>query len=187
MFIILTLRALSAWEWLRTWSWIAQIPVRSVMMEIVVFDIPMRFGIILSRSWGSNIGVSIKLYLTYAPIPIFGGEEGRLYMESVFIKIITRVDFPNNSHVYVTGRDITYFMLDEDCFILEETHVQNVVKLDQQLKYCSKVWKLHFDGVNYKEGNGVGSLLISLERILIPLSLKLEIKATNNVAGYEVF
>lgn len=32
------------------------------------------FGMILSRSWGSKVGGSIKLDLTYATIPTFGGE-----------------------------------------------------------------------------------------------------------------
>lgn len=52
-----------------------QIPVKSVVMDIVVVDIPARFGILLSRSWGSKIEGSIKLYLTYATIRVFGGEE----------------------------------------------------------------------------------------------------------------
>jgi len=53
---------------------LAQIPVKSVVMDIVVVDILARFSVILSKSWGSNIGGSIKMDLTYATIPIFGGE-----------------------------------------------------------------------------------------------------------------
>jgi len=52
-------------------------------------------------------------------------------------------------------------MLEEDDFILEETQVQTTAKLDKQLRDCSKVWKLYFDGANSKEGNGAGVLLIS--------------------------
>jgi len=54
---------------------LAHIPVKSVVMDIVVADNHARFDMLLSRSWGSKIGGSIKLYLTYATIPIFGGEE----------------------------------------------------------------------------------------------------------------
>ncbi len=50
-----------------------QILVKSVVMDIVVVNIAARFGMLFSRSWGPNIGSSIKLYLTYAAIPIFGG------------------------------------------------------------------------------------------------------------------
>ena len=58
---------------------LAQIPAKSVVMDIVVVDIPSRFGIMLSRSWGTKIRGSIKLDLTYATIPVFGGQERRLY------------------------------------------------------------------------------------------------------------
>lgn len=44
-------------------------------MDIVVDDIPERFGILLSRLWGMKLGGSTKLDLTYATILVFGGEE----------------------------------------------------------------------------------------------------------------
>ena len=52
---------------------LAQIPAKSVVMDIVVADIPARFGMLLSGSWGTKIGGSIKLDLTYAIVPVFGG------------------------------------------------------------------------------------------------------------------
>ena len=58
---------------------LSQIPTKCVVMDIVVADIPAWFGMLLSRSWGSKIGRSIKLDLTYATIPIFSGEERILY------------------------------------------------------------------------------------------------------------
>ena len=58
---------------------LAQILAKCMVMEIVVADIPARFGMLLSRSWGTKIGGSIKLDLTYATIPVFGGQERRLY------------------------------------------------------------------------------------------------------------
>lgn len=53
---------------------LAKIPIKGVVMDSVVANIPARFGMLLSRSRGSNIGGSIKLDLTYATIPEFGGE-----------------------------------------------------------------------------------------------------------------
>ena len=91
---------------------LAQIPVKSVVIDIVVVDIPTRFGMLFSRSWVSNIRVSIKLGLTYATIHIFGGEERRLYRESRFVKTVTRDDCPNNAHVYGTKMDISCFTLE---------------------------------------------------------------------------
>lgn len=57
---------------------LTQIRVKSVVMDIVVADIPPSFGMLLSRSWCSKVGDSIKLDLTYAIIPTFGVEERRL-------------------------------------------------------------------------------------------------------------
>ena len=34
---------------------LAQIPARSIVMDVVVADIPTRFGMILSRSWGEKL------------------------------------------------------------------------------------------------------------------------------------
>lgn len=57
-----------------------QISLKSVVMDIVVAEISVRFGKLLSRSWGMKLGGSIKLDRTYATIPVFGGEECRLYI-----------------------------------------------------------------------------------------------------------
>lgn len=75
---------------------------------------------LLYRSWGSKVGGSIRLDLTYATIPIFGGEERRLYKESRFVKIVTRVDCPNNAPVYGNERDLSCLILEENDFILEQ-------------------------------------------------------------------
>ena len=53
---------------------LAQIPAKSVVMDIIVVDILTRFGMLLSRSWGTKIKGSIKLDLTYATILVFGGQ-----------------------------------------------------------------------------------------------------------------
>ena len=92
----------------------AQIPAKSVVMDIVVADIPARFSMLLSRSWGTKIGGSVKLDLTYATIPIFGGQERRLYRETRFVKKVTKVDDSVNSLVYSREGDFSCLMLEED-------------------------------------------------------------------------
>ncbi len=49
----------------------------------------------------------------------------------------------------------------------------------------TKKWKLYFDGAYSKERSGVGTVLISLEGTILPISHQLEFEATNNVAEYE--
>jgi hypothetical protein len=61
---------------------LAQIPVKSVLMDVVVVDIPPKYGMLLSRSWGAKLGGSLQLDMTYATIPIFDGQFTRLYRET---------------------------------------------------------------------------------------------------------
>jgi hypothetical protein len=52
---------------------LAQIPVKSILMDAVVADFPSKYDMLLSRSWGAKLGGSIQLDMTYATISIFGG------------------------------------------------------------------------------------------------------------------
>jgi ribonuclease HI len=47
------------------------------------------------------------------------------------------------------------------------------------------IWKMFFDGSYYREGYGVGIVIISPSKDVIPLSYKLEFETTNNIAEYE--
>jgi hypothetical protein len=52
---------------------LAQIPIKSILMDIVVTDIPLKYGMLLSSSWGAKLGGTLQLDMTYATIPVFGG------------------------------------------------------------------------------------------------------------------
>jgi hypothetical protein len=54
-----------------------QLPMKSVVMDIVVVDVPPKFGMLLSRSWIKKLGGTLQMDLTYATIPVFGGEHRR--------------------------------------------------------------------------------------------------------------
>jgi len=58
---------------------LAQILSKSILMDVVVADIPPKYGMLLSRSWGAKLGGSQQLDMTYAAIPIFGGQYTHLY------------------------------------------------------------------------------------------------------------
>ena len=60
-----------------------------MVIDRVVVDVPPHFGMLLSRSLGYKVGGSIKLDLTYATIPTFGGEQRRPCKESKFVKHVT--------------------------------------------------------------------------------------------------
>ena len=61
---------------------LAQIPVKRILMDVVVVDIPLKYGMLLSMSWGANLGVSLQLDMAYAMIPVFGGQFTCLYRET---------------------------------------------------------------------------------------------------------
>jgi hypothetical protein len=56
-----------------------QRPMKSVVMYIVVVDVPPNFGMILSRSLIKRLGGTLHMDLTYATILVFGGEHRRMY------------------------------------------------------------------------------------------------------------
>ena len=60
---------------------LTQIPMKSVLKDVVVAEISPKFGMLLSRSWEKRVGGNIQMDLSYATIPVFGGEYRRLYRE----------------------------------------------------------------------------------------------------------
>jgi hypothetical protein len=109
---------------------LAQIPVKSVMMDVVA-DIPPKYGMLLSRSWGTKLGGSLQLDMTYATIPIFGGHFTRLYRETRLAFTLSDPLNPNNYPVYIANQDLGNCILsidddlneciEEDCIEKEKT------------------------------------------------------------------
>ena len=48
-----------------------------------------------------------------------------------------------------------------------------------------RTWKMYFDGAANQYGNGIGVLLITPKGSHIPLAIKLNFEATNNMAEYD--
>jgi len=61
---------------------LSQLPMKSMMMDIVVADVPPNFCMLLSRGWIKRLGGSLQNDLSYATVLVFGGESRRLYKES---------------------------------------------------------------------------------------------------------
>ena len=40
---------------------LAQVPIKSILMDVVIADIPPKYGMLLSRSWGAKLGGTIQL------------------------------------------------------------------------------------------------------------------------------
>jgi len=67
---------------------LAQIPAKGILMDVVVADVPAKYGMLLSRSWGAKLGGYLQLNMTYATIPLFGGKYTRLYRETKLVYIV---------------------------------------------------------------------------------------------------
>ena len=59
---------------------LVQIPTKSIIMDVVVDDIPPKFGMLLSRSWASKLKGTLQMDMSYETTPLFG-EHRRLYRE----------------------------------------------------------------------------------------------------------
>jgi ribonuclease HI len=165
---------------------LAQILVKSVLMDIVVADVVVNYGMLLSRSWVSKLGGSLQIDMTYATIPVFGGEPRRLYKETKLAYIVSDPNHPNNNLVYSKDRDL-------GCFILPVNNEQRLHTKIVNTPLCEKkdfeygMWKMYFDGASSWESVRAGILLILPSGKFFPFSFRLqfETNSTNNVCEYE--
>jgi hypothetical protein len=124
--------------------------------------------------------------LTYATIPVFGGEHRRLYREAQLAYIISDEANPTNHPIYALDTDL-------GSSLLQLTHTPEApLKIRKQLSFnqetpppTTSVWKMFFDGASSSMGEGVGVVFVSPYQETISLSYKLEFEVTNNVEEYE--
>jgi len=93
---------------------LAQVPVKSILMDVVIVDIPPKYGMLLSRSWGAKLGGSLQLDMSYATIPMFGGQFTHLYRDT---RLAYTVSDPQNLHnfpIYIADRDLGNCILSFD-------------------------------------------------------------------------
>jgi ribonuclease HI len=164
---------------------LSQIPPKSLVMDIVVADIPPRFGMLLSRSWCKKLGGSLQMDLSYATILVFGGEFRRLYREAQFEYIINDNDHSINHPIYAVDVDLGSSIFHIDDVVQQSLHLTKPTVVPQSFENQNLLWKLYFDGASFREGAGVCVVLISLENEVITLYYKLEFEKTNNIAKYE--
>src|ERR1041385_1713710 len=70
--------------------------------------------------------------------------------------------------------------------VIADFIVDHSVKDEENIDYVSVCpWKLYFDGSVCREGQGVGTVLISTNNVIYETSVRLEYNCTNNQAEYE--
>jgi hypothetical protein len=85
---------------------LSQVPLKSVVLDVIVVDIPPKFGMLISRSWAKKVGGTLQMDLSYATIPIFGGEQQRLYREVRLDNSVSDHNNPTNHPIYVVEDDL---------------------------------------------------------------------------------
>jgi hypothetical protein len=139
-----------------------QLPMKSVVMDIVVVDVPPKFGMLLSRSWIKRLGGTLHMDLTYATIPVFGGEHRRLYREAQLAYIISDEANPTNHPIFALDTDL-------GSGLLQLTHApEPPLKLRKKPTSprelppsITPIWKMFFDGACSREGAGAGVFFVS--------------------------
>jgi ribonuclease HI len=140
-------------------------------MKIVVADVPPKFGMLLSRTWIKILRGTLQIDLTYATIPVFGGEHIILYREAQLAYIISDEEDPTNHPIFALDTE-----LESSLFQLTGAPEPPLEIRKQSLTLCedspltTSVWKMFF---------------VSPAHETISLSYKLEFETTNNVAEYE--
>jgi hypothetical protein len=167
---------------------LTQASMKTMVMDIVVADIPPKFGCLLSRSWMKRLGGTLQMDLSYATIPVFGGVNRRLYRESQLAYVISDEKNPSNHPIYSvdTGMGSCILQIDDslpDTLLLRKPTDQTTVQPTETTE--DDLWTMFFDGACTKESAGAGVVLISPSKKTSHLSFKLDFKVTNNIAEYE--
>jgi hypothetical protein len=121
----------------------SRLPMKSVVMDIVVVDIPPNFFMLLSRNWSKKVGGSLQIDLNYATIPAFGGEHRMLYQEVRLDYIVSDHQNPRNHSIYVVEDDI-------GSSIFHLNNYEPKMPVDQRrdhplISHLNQVWKMYFD------------------------------------------
>jgi ribonuclease HI len=180
---------------------LVQIPSKSMVMDVVVADIPPKYGMLLSRSWGAKLKGTLQLDMSYATVPVFG-QQRRLYRETLMKYMVSSQEKPHNYPLYSAHSDLDSFILyhdshteEQDTQMTEEDTNQNegtesgeATKIENEIAddFPAEFWSMDFDGAVSKEGAGAGVWLHNHQkRYSENHSYKLNFHCTNNVAEYE--
>jgi ribonuclease HI len=174
---------------------LAQIPSKNLVMDVVVADIPPKFGMLLSRSWAVKLKGTLQMDMSYATIPVFG-QERWLYREVLLKYMVSSKMQPKNHPIYSVDTDIGSSIFYND-LSFEEEEPTSVMTVDDKVvrreAECAdprnhvenEMWNMSFDGAVSKEGAGAG-VWISPPKVGTKLcSYKLTFDCTNNMVEYE--
>jgi hypothetical protein len=133
-----------------------QLPIKSVVMDIVVTDVPPKFGMmLLSRSWIKILAGTLHMDISYAIIPLFGGEHRRIYRDKKLSYIISDEANPTNHPIFLVDINLGTNML--QLTDAPQTPIEirkQPITSREDTPPITSIWKMFFDGAYYRENVG---------------------------------
>jgi hypothetical protein len=174
----------------------SQIPTKNMVLNMVIANIPPKFGMVLSRSWAAKMKGTLQMDMTYTTIPVFGHDR-RMYREMMLKYMVSRKMQPHNHPIYTVDTEVGSSIFYNDLSFEEEepttitttdekTVRETIECVDPKDRAKDGVWNMIFDGAVNREGDGADIWVSPPEASTKLCSYKLAFKCTNNMAEYEV-
>jgi len=141
---------------------LAQLPFKSIMMDVIVADVPTNYEMLFSRYCAGKLGGKKKMDMTYPTILFFGGEHKILYRETKFSYVVNDQNNPKNNPIYFVEEYMGYciFLINET---IDQTRISESVHARVDIR-TDDIWKLYFEGAYSKQGSRARIILVSCTR-----------------------
>ena len=84
---------------------LTKVSSNTIVMDVVVAYIPPKFGVLLSRSWTSKLNGNLKMDMSYATIPMVGGNK-RLYNDKRSPYVVSSQEKPDSHAIYAVDTEL---------------------------------------------------------------------------------
>ena len=148
-------------------------PQISLLMDVVVIDVPDAWGMLLSRGWGAMLGGTLQMDLSYATIPTADNTFVTLHGEPERKYHVEDPQDPMNELMY-EQKEMGNYVVSMDVSMPSKMEIPEFEK--------EKSWKMNFDGAHSRTGTGAGIRFVSPNDEVFNYAFRLEFEATNNVA-----
>ena len=158
---------------------LAQIPAKCLVMDIVVADVPPKYGMLLSRSWGAKLQGNMQMDMTYVNIHVFN-QTRRLYRESHMQYTITSQDRLQNSPLYSVNTSLDSFILFNDEILDEQVTLTEFMADREEEVNTTELSKQFVEPLNNNEPN-MGLELQVMRPLLLNLDTQVNVPPLNEI------
>lgn len=130
---------------------LVQYPAKTILMDIVVADIPPKYGMLLSRSWGAKLQGILQIDMSYATILVFR-QPKKLYRETLIKYVVSSRDRPQNFPIYSLHSDIDYFIL-YNVEQTQQTTSNNLISETKEIAATAKKETILTQEISNKQDN----------------------------------